>query len=109
MPPPVCCSASACSCPRAIRAGNAISAGAAGARDADTVAAALAAQGLGARPARVIASDPATLAVAAALAGPRATLTVYAPRPVADLSGALVAREVTVLGVAGAHPDLVVE
>ena len=45
--------------------------------------------------------------VAAALAGPRATLTVLAPAPA--LPGELVAREVTVIGIAGPHPDLIVE
>jgi 6-hydroxycyclohex-1-ene-1-carbonyl-CoA dehydrogenase len=59
------------------------------------------------RPWRVIACTAAAVARAAALAGPRATLTVLAPVPA--LPGELVAREVTVIGVAGAHPDLVVE
>ena len=45
--------------------------------------------------------------VAAALAGPRATLTVLAPG--AALPAALIDREVTVIGVAGPHPDLIVE
>jgi D-arabinose 1-dehydrogenase-like Zn-dependent alcohol dehydrogenase len=68
---------------------------------------AVAAQGLGARPWRLLATDH--VALAASLAGPRATLTVLANRAIADLSGDLLAREVTVIGVAGAHPDLVVE
>jgi 6-hydroxycyclohex-1-ene-1-carbonyl-CoA dehydrogenase len=42
-----------------------------------------------------------------ALANARATLTVLAPAP--PLPAELVAREVTIIGVAGAHPDLVVE
>jgi threonine dehydrogenase-like Zn-dependent dehydrogenase len=42
-----------------------------------------------------------------ALAGARATLTALAPSP--PLPAELVAREVTIIGVAGAHPDLVVE
>lgn len=73
----------------------------------DGVAAAVATLGLGARPLRVIATNADTLADAAALAGPRATLTVLAPA--GSLPGDLIAREVTVIGVAGAHPDLVTE
>ena len=62
------------------------------------------------RPAVARARDRATLPeLAAALAGPRATLTVLAPARRRDLPGELVAREVTVIGVAGAHPDLIVE
>jgi D-arabinose 1-dehydrogenase-like Zn-dependent alcohol dehydrogenase len=83
--------------------------GAVVARDVDSVAAALATLGMGARPARVLATDPMTLALACSLAGPRATLTVLAERELAPLPGALLAREVVILGVAGAHPDLVVE
>jgi threonine dehydrogenase-like Zn-dependent dehydrogenase len=73
------------------------------------VAAELAAQGAGApaRPWRVLAASREAAPRAAALAGPRATLTLLAPVP--DLPGDLIAREVTVIGVAGAHPDLVVE
>jgi D-arabinose 1-dehydrogenase-like Zn-dependent alcohol dehydrogenase len=71
------------------------------------VTAAIAAQGVGAKPWRVFATDD--LARAAALAGPRATLTVLANRAIAPLAGDLLSREVTVIGVAGAHPDLVVE
>lgn len=71
------------------------------------VAAALDAHGLGERPWRVLAAAPDAAVRAAALAGPRATLTLLAPAP--PLPGELVAREVTVIGVAGAHPDLVVE
>ena len=77
--------------------------------DPSGVAAATATLGLGERPLRVIAT--ARLADAAELAGPRATLTVLAPA--GDLPGALpfslIAREVTIIGVAGAHPDLVTE
>ncbi len=72
-----------------------------------TCTAAFAAQGLGARPWRVIVTDGAEIATGAALAGPRATLTVLAPA--GPISGDLAAREVTVIGVAGVHPDLVVE
>lgn len=71
------------------------------------VAEAIAAQGVGARPWRVLACDD--VALAAALTGPRATLTVLADRPVPDLPGELARREVTVIGVAGPHPDLIVE
>ena len=63
----------------------------------------------GGRPWRVIATDD--LPRAAALAGPRATLTARAGA-VADGGAALVAalaREVAILGVAGPHPDLVLE
>lgn len=75
------------------------------------VTAAIAAQGLGARPWRVIATTSAAVVRAAALAGPRATLTAYADGAGAlpALPGALLAREVTVIGVAGPHPDLIVE
>jgi hypothetical protein len=70
------------------------------------VAAALGAHGA-AKPWRVLAATREAVPRAAALAGPRATLTLLAPVP--DLPGDLVAREVTVIGVAGAHPDLIVE
>ena len=71
----------------------------------DELAAAMAAQGMGARPYRILAvGDPA---LAAALAGPRATLTILAPA--GELPATLIANEVTVIGVAAAHPDLVVE
>ncbi len=71
------------------------------------VAAELAAHGTSTRPWRVLAASPEAAPRAAALAGPRATLTLLAPVP--ELPGDLVAREVTVIGVAGAHPDLIVE
>jgi len=72
-----------------------------------TITAAFAAQGLGAKPWRVIATTGDAAPLAAALAGPRATLTLLGP--VAAVPGEVIAREVTVIGVAGAHPDLVVE
>lgn len=75
----------------------------------DAVTTAIAAQGLGARPWRVIATTPAALPRAAALAGPRATLTAYADATTPALPGDVLAREVTVIGVAGPHPDLIVE
>jgi L-idonate 5-dehydrogenase len=71
------------------------------------IAAVFAEQGMGSRPWRVIATTAAAVADAAAIAGPRATLTVLAP--IAALPGDLASREVTVIAVAGAHPDLVVE
>jgi D-arabinose 1-dehydrogenase-like Zn-dependent alcohol dehydrogenase len=89
-------------------------AGAAIADDGDpraTVADALAAQGLGTRPLRLLVTDPDALPRAAALAGPRATIAAIAPpdRPLPALDGALLAREVTAVGVAGVHPDLIIE
>ena len=72
-----------------------------------TITAAFAAQGLGAKPWRVIATTGDAAPLAAALAGPRATLTLLGP--IAAVPGDVIAREVTVIGVAGAHPDLVVE
>jgi 6-hydroxycyclohex-1-ene-1-carbonyl-CoA dehydrogenase len=71
------------------------------------VALAITAQGLGNRPWRVIATEPGVVATAAELSGPRATLTVLGSSP--PLPGELIAREVTIIGVAGPHPDLVVE
>lgn len=79
------------------------------ARDRASVAAAFAAQGLGTRPWRVLCGDPAANPDAAELAGPRATLTLLAGAAPHPISGAVIAREVTIIGVAGAHPDLVVE
>jgi 6-hydroxycyclohex-1-ene-1-carbonyl-CoA dehydrogenase len=78
----------------------------------DAVTNAIAAQGLGARPWRVIATSTDVLAQAAALAGPRATLTAFVDARDASppaLPGSLLAHEVTVIGVAGPHPDLIVE
>lgn len=84
------------------------------ARDRDddpraAVTSAIAARGLGARPWRILATDPALASRAAALAGPRATLTVLGDRGTALDAAALVADEVTLVGVRGAHPDLLVE
>lgn len=70
-----------------------------------------AAHGISGKPWRVLCVDPDATEIAVDLAGPRATLTVLAagaPAIAGSLSAAL-AREVTVVGVAGAHPDLVVE
>jgi len=79
------------------------------AADRDAVTAALAAQSLGTRPWRVVCGDPAANHDAAELAGPRATLTLLAGTTPQPIAGAVIAREVTIIGVAGAHPDLVVE
>lgn len=81
--------------------------GVAQAAGADDVKAAFVVQGLGGKPWRVIATSGACIELAASLAGPRATLTVLAPIPA--LPGDLASREVLVIAVAGAHPDLVVE
>ena len=64
---------------------------------------------MGNRPWRLIATSPQGVEVAARLAGPRATLTVLANSPTPALPGELLAREVTIIGVAGPHPDLIVE
>lgn len=66
-------------------------------------------RGLGTRPWRLICADPAATSTAVELAGPRSTLTLLAAAAPPDLAGSVLAREVTILGVAGAHPDLVVE
>jgi 6-hydroxycyclohex-1-ene-1-carbonyl-CoA dehydrogenase len=76
---------------------------------ASSVANAVSAQGLGARPWRVIATTSSALARAAELAGPRATLTAYIDGDAPPLAADVLAREVTVIGVAGPHPDLIVE
>lgn len=81
--------------------------GAVVASDLDGVTAAIAAQGATARAPRVIATTAEAIDQAAQLTGPRSTLTVLAP--VASLPGVLADREVTVIPVAGPHPDLVVE
>ncbi len=71
------------------------------------VLAAIATQGNGARPWRVLSTTADAVELAAHLAGPRSTLTLLAPSPA--LPGRLVSQEVTVIGVAAAHPDLVIE
>ena len=83
--------------------------GVAVARDRAAVAELVAAQSLGTKPWRVICGDAAATASAVDLAGPRATLTLLAAPALAPIAGDVIAREVTVIGVAGAHPDLVVE
>jgi D-arabinose 1-dehydrogenase-like Zn-dependent alcohol dehydrogenase len=68
-----------------------------------------AAHGIAGKPWRVFALDPAALPIAVELAGPRSTLTVLAAGALPAISASALAREVAILGVAGAHPDLVVE
>lgn len=74
-----------------------------------SVTAAIAAQGQGTRPWRLIATEPNALARAVRLAGPRATITALAHGVLPSIDGDVLAREVTLIGVAGPHPDLVVE
>jgi hypothetical protein len=57
----------------------------------------------------MIATTASALGDAAALAGPHATLTAYIDGDEPALPAGLLAREVTVIGVAGPHPDLIVE
>jgi D-arabinose 1-dehydrogenase-like Zn-dependent alcohol dehydrogenase len=76
---------------------------------ASAITATIAAQGQGAKPLRLIATDPAALSIAVSLAGPRSTLTVLATVSDAALPARLLAHELTIVGVAGPHPDLVVE
>jgi D-arabinose 1-dehydrogenase-like Zn-dependent alcohol dehydrogenase len=75
----------------------------------DDVAAAIAAQGVGSRPRRVLATEPSAIALACELAGARATLALVSGRDTPALPGQLFAREVCVIGVAGPHPDLMLE
>jgi 6-hydroxycyclohex-1-ene-1-carbonyl-CoA dehydrogenase len=79
------------------------------ARDRAGLAEAFAIQSVGTKPWRVICGDPAATAAAVALAGPRATLTLLAAAAAPPIASDVLAREVTIIGVAGAHPDLVVE
>lgn len=83
--------------------------GVAVAADRAALIAAFAAGDHGGRPWRILCADPAAQVVAAAaeLAGPRATLSVLAGD--AAIPGDVLRREVAILGVAGPHPDLVVE
>jgi D-arabinose 1-dehydrogenase-like Zn-dependent alcohol dehydrogenase len=83
--------------------------GVAVAPDRASLTAAFAAQSLGTKPWRVICGDPAAAPAAVELAGPRSTLTLLAAATPHPISGEVIAREVTLIGVAGAHPDLVVE
>jgi hypothetical protein len=69
---------------------------------------AFAAHGIAARPWRLLCVEPAALPACVELAGPRATVTALGARAPA-IAGDALAREVTLVGVAGAHPDLVVE
>jgi len=68
-----------------------------------------ASQSVGSKPWRVICGDPEATAAAVAIAGPRATLTLLAAGAAPAIASEVLAREVTIIGVAGAHPDLVVE
>jgi threonine dehydrogenase-like Zn-dependent dehydrogenase len=77
--------------------------------DRSSVVAALAEHGLGTRPWRMICADSAAIAAALEIAGPRATLTVLATGSPPAIAGDALAREITIVGVAGPHPDLVVE
>ena len=67
------------------------------------------------RPWRLLATEPAQLALAAALAGPRATITAVCASSsrgaddAARLGPALWQREVSVLGVAAGSPELILE
>jgi len=79
------------------------------AHDRASLTEAFAIQSLGTKPWRVICGDASATAAAVALAGPRATLTLLAAVPAPSIDGDILAREVTIIGVAGAHPDLVVE
>jgi 6-hydroxycyclohex-1-ene-1-carbonyl-CoA dehydrogenase len=83
--------------------------GVATARDRAALDEALRAQSLGTKPWRLICAEPAAIPGAVDLAGPRSTLTLLAAGAPPPLSGAVLTREVTIIGVAGAHPDLVVE
>jgi len=73
------------------------------------VLATIAAQGQGAKPLRLVATDPDALPIAVSLAGPRSTFTVFANGAGPPLPASLLARELTIIGVAGPHPDLIVE
>jgi threonine dehydrogenase-like Zn-dependent dehydrogenase len=79
------------------------------AHDRASLTAALDAQSFGTKPWRVICGDPLAIPGAVELAGPRSTLTLLATAALPPIAGEVIAREVTILGVAGAHPDLVVE
>lgn len=80
------------------------------AHDRPSLVDAFAAQSLGTRPWRVICGDPAATSLAVELAGPRSTLTLLAAAAAPPaIPGEVISREVTIIGVAGAHPDLVIE
>jgi len=70
---------------------------------------AFAAHGVGARPWRVFCVEPAAIPHGVALAGPRSTLTVLATPALPAIAGDVLAREGTIIGVTGPHPDLVVD
>lgn len=83
--------------------------GVAVAADRAALVAGFAAGDHGGRPWRILCADsaPAVVAAAAALAGPRATLSVIAGD--AAIPADALRREVAILAVAGPHPDLIVE
>jgi threonine dehydrogenase-like Zn-dependent dehydrogenase len=83
--------------------------GVATARDHASLDEALHAQSLATRPWRLICGDPAAIPTAVELARPRATLTLLAGAAPPAIAGGVLTREVAIIGVAGAHPDLVVE
>jgi threonine dehydrogenase-like Zn-dependent dehydrogenase len=74
-------------------------------------------EGGGDRPRKIFACDGVDAAEALAIAGPRATVSVARPLGTVCISAedrteglaAALAREVTIIGVAGAHPDLLPE
>ncbi|CAN5914278.1 hypothetical protein BH11MYX2_BH11MYX2_08780 [soil metagenome] len=66
-------------------------------------------QGIGGKPWRVLCADAVSLPLAASCCGPRSTLSVLAANDAPALPASLFAREVLVISVAGAHPDLLVE
>ncbi len=75
-----------------------------------SVASTIAAQGQGNKPLRLIATDAAALPAVIALAGPRSTVTALVTNDSATtIAAGVLAREITLIGVAGPHPDLVVE
>jgi len=77
--------------------------------DLAAVRAVFATRGIATKPWRVIAASPTAILEAAALCGPRSTLTVLARDATQGIPAETLAREVTVIPVAAAHPDLIVE
>jgi len=77
--------------------------------DVDAARAVFQTAGIATKPWRVIAASPTAITEAAALCGPRSTLTVLARDTSQVIPAATLALEVTVIPVAGAHPDLIVE
>lgn len=73
--------------------------------DVPEIAASFEPRSIHARPWRILATTPDAVTLAAQIANPRAQLTSI----VAELPANLAAHEVTIITVAGPHPDLVVE